>query len=124
MEAMAMDMAMERGQLMPKQLLLLSLDMDMVRMVVMAADMAMGMDTMVMERGLLSLDMAMVDMDMVMVAMEVIEDMAMDMAMGMDTMVRKRYKQNFIQNVIPRVQSDIIHEVDLDKSSYDFTFHT
>merc|ERR1712168_1204474 len=88
---MVMDMAMVTMDIMLSQLLLLSLDMDMVMdmaMDILAMDMV-AMDTMdTMARGLLmlSLDMDIMDMDM---GMDMVMDMAMDMVMAtMDTMAR------------------------------------
>merc|ERR1711892_927898 len=79
MADMAIMDIMARGLLMPRQLLLLSMDMVM--------DMAMVdmviMDTMA--RGLLMPDMDMVATDMVMATA-----MDMDMVMGMDTMVKQQ----------------------------------
>merc|ERR1711877_86376 len=84
---MVMDMAMVIMDIMARDLLLLSQDMDMVMdmaMDILAMDME-AMDTMdIMARGLLmlSLDMDIMDMDMDM-------DMVMDMAMDMDITVKQ-----------------------------------
>merc|ERR1712244_95384 len=94
-----MDMAMvtmdimARDLLMLSQLLLLSLDMDMV-MDILAMDMV-AMDTMdTMARGLLMLSLDMDIMDMVM-------DMAMDMVMAtMDTMARDLLMLSLVMDIM------------------------
>merc|ERR1739838_653067 len=84
----SLDMDMVTMDTMAKDLLTLSPDMAMDMVMDMDMDMAMdmvAMDTMdIMARGPLMLDMAMVDMDMVMVMV-----MAMVMVTYMDTMVKQ-----------------------------------
>merc|ERR1712106_1307128 len=98
---------MARGQLTPRQLLLLSQDMVMVMDMAMAMDMDMDMVDMVimdtMARGLLMPDMDMVAMDMVMVMA-----MDMDMVMVMDTMVKQQ---------LFNCSKSSVKEVDLSESS-------
>merc|ERR1739838_580086 len=109
-----MDMAMvdmATMDTMPKQLLLLSQDMDMVMDMAMATVMDMAMVDMVimdtMARGLPMPDMDTVAMDMVM-AMAMDMDMVMVMDMVMDTMVKQQLF-NCSQNSVK--------EVDLSESS-------